>query len=156
MAKDEKRFIMHADEKLPGFRNPRPAIRNIHPDHNAGPISVIKVGRKGKTINMKITYLSLIAALSTGLVGSAQPVMAQRGQHHSGQQFNQHAQRQRERERSRTSDTTKEREREREREREKPNGVMEEQRQEQRTNAAGQTQTIADLVSGPAAGTRHE
>jgi hypothetical protein len=31
--------------------------------------------------------------------------------------------------------------RERERERELPNGVVEEQRQEQRTNAAGQTQT---------------
>ena len=96
---------------------------------------------------MKITYLSLIAALSTGLVGSAQPVMAQRGQHHSGQQFSQHAQRQRERERSRTNGNTKERERERERG--KPNGVMEEQRQEQRTNAAGQTQTRSQERTTP-------
>ena len=55
----------------------------------------------------------------------------------------------RERERSGTNGDARERERERsgtngnvrEREREKPNGVVEEQRQEQRTNAAGQTQT---------------
>ena len=46
---------------------------------------------------------------------------------------------QRERERSRTNGNMSERERERERE--LPNGVVEEQRQEQRTNAAGQTQT---------------
>ncbi len=43
--------------------------------------------------------------------------------------------RERERERSGTNGNV------REREREKPNGVVEEQRQEQRTNAAGQTQT---------------
>jgi hypothetical protein len=84
---------------------------------------------------MKITYFTLIAALSTGLAVLAQPVMAQPGQHGSGQQFHQHGQRQRERERSRTNGDI------REREREKPNGVIEEQRQEQRTNAAGQTQT---------------
>jgi hypothetical protein len=57
--------------------------------------------------------------------------------------------RERERERSGTNGNVRERERERsgtngnvrEREREKPNGVVEEQRQEQRTNAAGKTQT---------------
>jgi|SRR5215831_4710851 len=43
------------------------------------------------------------------------------------------------RERSRTHGSM------REREREKPNGVVEEQRQEQRTNAAGQTQTRSQV-----------
>ena len=85
---------------------------------------------------MKITYLSLIVGLSTGIAASA-PVMAQPGLHHSGPQFHPNAQRQRDRERSFMDGKT----REREREREKPNGVVEEQRQEQRTNAAGQTQT---------------
>ena len=47
--------------------------------------------------------------------------------------------RERERGRSRTDGNMSERERERERE--LPNGTVEEQRQEQRTNAAGQTQT---------------
>ena len=86
---------------------------------------------------MKITYLTLIAGLSTGLAVSAPPVMAQQGQHHVRQQSGQQAQLQQERERSRTSGTMTERERERE----LPNGIIEEQRQEQRTNAAGQTQT---------------
>jgi carbamate kinase len=39
---------MHADKKLPGFSEPEAAIPNIHPDHNAAPISIIKVGKKGK------------------------------------------------------------------------------------------------------------
>jgi len=99
----------------------------------------VRKWEKGES--MKITYLSLIAGLSTGLAVPAHPVMAQQGQHRSGQQFHEHAQRQRERERSRTNGNTKERERERERERENANGVVQEQRQEQRTNAAGQTQT---------------
>src|SRR6266478_2250335 len=55
------------------------------------------------------------------------------------QREDRHDARHRERERSRTNGNV--RERERERERELPNGVVEEQRQEQRTNAAGQTQT---------------
>jgi hypothetical protein len=125
------------DEILTAFLQLEAAIHSIHPDHNASPNSVIKRGKKRET--MKITYLILIAGLSTGLAISAQPVMAQQGQHRSGQQFNQHAQRERERERSRTNGNV--REREREREREKPNGVVVEQRQEQRTNAEGQTQT---------------
>ncbi len=65
------------------------------------------------------------------------------------QREDRHDARNRERERSGTNGNVRERERERsgtngnvrEREREKPNGVVEEQRQEQRTNAAGQTQT---------------
>src|SRR5215813_9314972 len=97
----------------------------------------VRKWEKGES--MKITYLSLIAGLSTGLAVPAHPVMAQQGQHRSSQQFHEHAQRQRERERSRTNGNTKERERERERE--NANGVVQEQRQEQRTNAAGQTQT---------------
>ena len=55
------------------------------------------------------------------------------------QREDRHDARHRERERSRTNGNVGERERERERE--KPNGVVEEQRLEQRTNAAGQTQT---------------
>ena len=127
---------------------------------------------------MKITYLSLIAGLSTGLAVSAPPVMAQGGQHHSGQQFHQQAQhqrqrdlqngvmeqqRQREGERHRTlSNGVSEQERQRtgerertlpngtvqqqtqgvrERERTLPNGDVQQQRQQERTNAAGQTET---------------
>lgn len=99
------------------------------------------MGKKWET--MKITYLTLIAGLSTGFVVPAQPVMAQHGQHRFGQQFHQHGQHHRERERNRTNGSTKERERE------KPNGVVQEQRQEQRTDAAGQTQTRSEERTTP-------
>jgi hypothetical protein len=108
-------------------------------------VALIENGKKGET--MKITYLTLIAGLSTGLAVPAQPVMAQRGQHGFGHQFHQHGQRHRDRERNRTNGSTKERERERERE--TPNGVVQEQRQEQRTNAAGQTQTRSEERTTP-------
>jgi hypothetical protein len=97
---------------------------------------------------MKITYLSLIAVLSTGLAVLPQRVMAQQGQRRFRQQSNQHAQRQlgererngnvqREERQRRTNGNVKERERQRE----QPNGAIEQQRQIQRTDAAGQTQT---------------
>src|SRR5215472_12930967 len=103
------------------------------------------MGKKWET--MKITYLTLIAGLSTGLAVPAQPVMAQHGQHRFGQQFHQRGQHHRERERSRTNGNTKERQRERERE--TPNGVVQEQRQEQQTNSAGQTQTRSQERTTP-------
>ena len=53
---------------------------------------------------------------------------------------------QRRRERSRTNGNISEQERKRERE--LPNGAIEEQRQEQRTNAAGQTQTRSQERTG--------
>jgi hypothetical protein len=63
----------------------------------------------------------------------------QQGQHGFRLPFHQQVVRQRERERSRTNGIISERERERERQ--LANGAIEEQRQLQRTNAAGQTQT---------------
>ena len=97
---------------------------------------------------MKITYLTLIAGLSTGLAISAQPVMAQQGQHRFRQQFHPNAQRQ-ERELQRNGKTVREeRQRrtngntsERERQREEPNGTVVQQREQERTSPSGQTQT---------------
>ena len=45
---DGKRYVLHSDDKLTAFLQLESAIRNIHPDHNAAPISIIKVGKKGK------------------------------------------------------------------------------------------------------------
>ena len=91
---------------------------------------------------MKVIYLSVIGGLTICFAFSVQAGHGSKGLHRSHQQFHlhgQHGQHHRERERSHTHGNVMKRERERERE--KPNGVLEEQRQEQRTNAAGQTQT---------------
>ena len=109
---------------------------------------------------MKITHLSLIAAISTGLAVSAQPMMAQKPRSSSSRHVQQNGQNQREHERSGANGDMRERERssangaeererivntgngtERERERVKPNGTVQEQRQQKQTNAAGQKQT---------------
>jgi hypothetical protein len=129
-----KRFVVRTDEVRTAFSNSKHRfatyILTITPTRLR-----CKSVNKGKT--MKMTYLTLIAGLSVGIAASPQPVMAQKGQHRSGQQSHQHAQGHRERERSRTNGNVKERERERE----NANGVVEEQRQEQRTDGTGQSQT---------------
>jgi hypothetical protein len=88
---------------------------------------------------MKLTYLSVIAGLTICFAFSAKAGHASKGLHRSHQQFHLHGQHQGARERSHTHGN--EMKWERERVREKPNGVVEEQRQEQRTNGAGDTQT---------------
>jgi len=92
---------------------------------------------------MRMTYLSLIAGLSMGVALPAQAGPAghaghgSRGLHRYSHQF--HLQGYHHRERSPTYGNMAKRAREGERE--KPNGVVEEQRQEQGTNGAGETQT---------------
>jgi hypothetical protein len=88
---------------------------------------------------MKVIYLSVIAGLTICFAFSAQAGRGSRGPRRSRQQFRQHGQHYRGRERSHTHGNVMKREQGRVRE--KPNGVVGEQRQEERTNGAGDTQT---------------
>jgi hypothetical protein len=88
---------------------------------------------------MKVIYLSVIAGLTICFAFSAQAGRGSRGSHRSHQQFHLHGQHYRGRERSHTHGNVMKHQRERVFE--KPNGVVGEQRQEDRTNGAGDTQT---------------
>ena len=88
---------------------------------------------------MKVIYLSIIAGLIICLAFSAQAGQRSKGGHRSHQQSHLKGQHHLGGERSHTHGNVMKRERKRERE--EPNGAVEEQREEQRTNGADDTPT---------------